>query len=187
MSIYEKVKESADFIKGKISENPTIGLILGSGLGVLADEIENPVKIAYEDIPNFPVSTVKGHAGQLVIGKLQGVQVIAMQGRFHFYEGYSMEKVTFPVRVMKFLGVKYLFVSNAAGGLNPAYKTSDLMIITDHINYFPTNPLIGKNHEELGVRFPDMSKTYDRVLISKAQQIAQENTRYLYYLALYHY
>jgi purine-nucleoside phosphorylase len=171
----DKIKSTADFLMKKIGHASEVGIILGSGLGKLAERIENPVALEYKDIPNFPVSTVEGHKGKLVFGQLGGKNVVAMQGRFHFYEGYSMDQVTFPVRVMKFLGVKYLFVSNAAGGLNPAYKASDMMIITDHINYFPTNPLIGKNFAELGPRFPDMSKTYDRILISKAQQISQEN------------
>lgn len=162
------------FIKEKISFQPEIGLILGSGLGVLADEIENPIKIPYNEIPGFPVSTVEGHAGQLVIGTLQGKRVITMQGRFHYYEGYSLEKVTFPVRVMKELGVKSLIVTNAAGGVNESFKPGDLMIITDHINNFGDNPLIGPNDPNQGVRFPDMSTAYNKTYTKLAQSVAEK-------------
>ena len=148
--------ETRSYLESKMQAKPEIGLILGSGLGVLADEIENPIAIPYGDIPNFPVSTVEGHAGQLVFGTLEGKQVVAMQGRFHFYEGYSMEMVTFPVRVMKAIGVETLIVTNAAGACNEAFEPGDLMLITDHINFFGTNPLIGKNVDEMGPRFPDM-------------------------------
>ena len=170
-----KFRESADFILSKINSKPEFGIILGSGLGGLANKIEDSVAIDYKDIPNFPVSTVEGHAGRLIIGKLGGRDVLAMQGRFHYYEGYSMQEVTFPVRVMKFLGVKYLFVSNAAGGLNPDFKVGDIMLINDHINYFGDNPLIGKNIDELGTRFPDFSKVYNKDLIAKAKEIAVTN------------
>jgi purine-nucleoside phosphorylase len=166
------IETSALYIKEKITTNPTIGLILGSGLGVLADEIENPIKIQYGDIPGFPVSTVEGHAGQLVSGTINGKNVIVMQGRFHFYEGYSLEKVTFPVRVMKELGVTTLIVTNAAGGINEAFLPGDLMIITDHINNMGTNPLIGENDSELGVRFPDMSECYSKELRQLALNVA---------------
>jgi purine-nucleoside phosphorylase len=166
------VEKSANYIKEKLNEAPTIGLILGSGLGVLADEINNPVSIPYHEIPEFPVSTVEGHAGQLVIGDLEGVQVVAMQGRFHFYEGYSLNKVTFPVRVMKELGVKVVIVTNASGGVNTSFKPGDLMIITDHINNMSQNPLIGKNDSEYGVRFPDMSNAYCPELRKKAKEVA---------------
>ncbi|MBP3929888.1 MAG: purine-nucleoside phosphorylase, partial [Peptostreptococcaceae bacterium] len=142
-NLYERIQESAEYIKSKINNTPEIGLILGSGLGVLGDEIENQVIIKYDEIPNFPVSTVEGHSGQLVIGNLEGKFVIAMQGRFHFYEGYSMETVTFPVRVMKELGVKTVIVTNAAGGANKDFKPGDLMIIKDHINLSGNHPLIG--------------------------------------------
>ncbi|UOE96127.1 purine-nucleoside phosphorylase [Alkalihalobacillus sp. LMS39] len=155
-----KINESAGFIKNKITGTPKIGLILGSGLGELADEIENAVKIPYEEIPNFPVSTVEGHAGQLVLGQLKGKQVVAMQGRFHYYEGYTMQEVTFPVRVMKQLGVELLVVTNACGGMNKSFAPGDLMLIEDHINMTGANPLIGPNHEKLGPRFPDMSQAY---------------------------
>jgi len=171
----EAIKNTAEFIQSKVRIKPEIGIILGTGLGGLVNEIEIVDMLDYHDIPNFPVSTVEGHKGRLVFGKLGGKNVVAMQGRFHFYEGYSMQEVTFPVRVMKFLGIKYLFVSNASGGLNPEYNAGDLMIITDHINNFPINPLIGKNFDELGVRFPDMSEAYSKPLIEKALKIAKEN------------
>ncbi len=170
-----KIKDTADFLKTKIKISPEIAIILGSGLGGLGNKIENAVKIKYQDIPNFPVSTVEGHSGQLVFGKLAGRNVVAMQGRFHYYEGYGMKEVTFPVRVMHFLGVKKLIVSNAAGGLNPNFKQGDLMIITDHINNFPEHPLRGKNFDELGVRFPDMSKVYNAEYVKIAERIAEEN------------
>ncbi|MCY9196233.1 purine nucleoside phosphorylase I, inosine and guanosine-specific [Bacillus atrophaeus] len=170
----QKIEQAAAFIKQHAPQSPKIGLILGSGLGILADEIEGAVKLKYEDIPDFPVSTVEGHVGQLVFGTLEGVSVVAMQGRFHFYEGYSMDKVTFPVRVMKELGVEALIVTNAAGGINTAFRAGDLMIITDHINYMGTNPLIGPNEADFGVRFPDMSSAYDKDLSQLAEKMAQE-------------
>ncbi|AKL85027.1 PunA [Bacillus atrophaeus UCMB-5137] len=170
----QKIEQAAAFIKQHAPQSPKIGLILGSGLGILADEIEGAVKLKYEDIPDFPVSTVEGHAGQLVFGTLEGVSVVAMQGRFHFYEGYSMDKVTFPVRVMKELGVEALIVTNAAGGINTAFRAGDLMIITDHINFMGTNPLIGPNEADFGVRFPDMSSAYDKDLSQLAEKMAQE-------------
>jgi purine-nucleoside phosphorylase len=169
---FEKIQNAASFLKEKYSKTPKLGLILGSGLGVLADEIENPVKIPYNQIPDFPVSTVEGHAGQLVFGLLNGVEVVAMQGRFHYYEGYSFDKVTFPVRVMKELGVDTLIVTNAAGGVNESYVPGDLMIITDHINFTGNNPLIGPNDSRLGARFPDMSEAYSKDLRSTAKEIA---------------
>ncbi|WP_203287765.1 purine-nucleoside phosphorylase [Metabacillus sp. cB07] len=170
----QEIKQSAEFMKEKVTNLPEIGLILGSGLGVLADEIENPVKIPYEDIPNFPVSTVEGHAGQLVFGTLKGANVAAMQGRFHFYEGYDMKKVTFPVRVLKEMGVKTIIVTNAAGGVNESFEPGDLMIISDHINNMGTSPLIGPNDSDLGVRFPDMSQAYSRDLRTLAKNAASE-------------
>lgn len=170
--VLEKAKETTQFIQGKITTKPTIGLILGSGLGELALEIEESVAIPYEEIPNFPVSTVEGHAGQLVIGKLNGKTVVAMQGRFHFYEGYSMQEVTFPVRVMKLLGVSTIIVTNACGGMNPAFSPGDLMIITDHINMTGANPLIGANEKEFGPRFPDMSTAYTREFIPMIEEVA---------------
>lgn len=170
----QKIERAAAFIKEHVKETPKIGLILGSGLGVLADEIEEAVKLTYETIPDFPVSTVEGHAGQLVMGTLEGVQVIAMQGRFHYYEGYSMDQVTFPVRVMRALGVESLIVTNAAGGINTEFRAGDLMIITDHINFTGTNPLIGPNEAEFGARFPDMSEAYDKELSNLAEKTADE-------------
>ncbi|MHA6251045.1 purine-nucleoside phosphorylase [Oceanobacillus sp. CAU 1775] len=168
------IKNASSFIKEKLNHSPTIGLILGSGLGVLADEIKNPVAIPYEEIPGFPVSTVSGHEGKLVIGELEGKHVIAMQGRFHYYEGYSIDKVTFPVRVMKELGIESIVVTNAAGGVNTNYKPGDLMLITDHINNTGTNPLIGSNNDSLGVRFPDMSQSYDKEYIALAEESAKK-------------
>ncbi|MED3551174.1 purine-nucleoside phosphorylase [Cytobacillus praedii] len=169
---FEKIENAASFLKGKYDQTPQIGLILGSGLGVLADEIENPVKIPYNEIPDFPVSTVEGHAGQLVFGLLNGIHVVAMQGRFHYYEGYSFEKVTFPVRVMKELGIGQLIVTNAAGGVNESFSPGDLMLISDHINNMGSNPLIGPNDSRLGVRFPDMSEAYSAELRQMAKGIA---------------
>ncbi|MBS4215787.1 purine-nucleoside phosphorylase [Neobacillus rhizophilus] len=169
---YENIQKAVSFLREKYVSAPKIGLILGSGLGVLAEEIEQPVKIPYREIPDFPVSTVEGHAGQLVFGLLNGVEAVAMQGRFHFYEGYSMDKVTFPVRVMKELGVEILIVTNAAGGVNESFTPGDLMIITDHINNMGTNPLIGPNDSHFGVRFPDMSEAYTKELRTMAKEIA---------------
>ncbi|AZV44206.1 purine nucleoside phosphorylase [Peribacillus asahii] len=170
--MYEQLEKAAAFIKSKITDVPSVGLILGSGLGVLAAEIEQPIVLPYQEIPNFPVSTVEGHAGKLVIGKLSGKTVVAMQGRFHFYEGYSMSQVTFPVRVMKLLGVETLIVTNAAGSVNESFTPGDLMLITDHINCMGTNPLIGSNDARFGPRFPDMSEAYNKELRSLAKQIA---------------
>jgi purine-nucleoside phosphorylase len=166
------IEQAAQFLKEKFSTPPQIGLILGSGLGVLADEIEQAIKIPYGDIPGFPVSTVEGHAGQLVYGQLEGATVLAMQGRFHYYEGYSFDKVTFPVRVMKALGVTQLIVTNAAGGVNESFQPGDLMIISDHINNMGGNPLIGPNDPELGVRFPDMTEAYSKRLRQLAKDVA---------------
>ncbi|WP_286171883.1 purine-nucleoside phosphorylase [Gracilibacillus phocaeensis] len=169
----KQLNEATNFLQQRINGKPAIGLILGSGLGVLADEITEDTKIKYEEIPGFPVSTVEGHAGQLVIGQLDGVEVIAMQGRFHYYEGYGLDAVTFPVRVMKELGVSTLIVTNAAGGVNQSLEPGDLMLITDHINNTGQNPLIGENVAEHGVRFPDMSTAYDRDLQAIANQTAE--------------
>ena len=167
-----EIKSIASFIQHKFNFEPQIGIILGTGLGGLAKEIDVVGELPYEDIPNFPVSTVEGHHGKLILGNLGGKRVIAMQGRFHYYEGYSMQEVVLPVRVMKFMGIQCLLVSNACGGVNPDYKIGDLMIIRDHINLFPDSPLRGKNIDELGPRFPDMSKAYDKGLVAKAQEIA---------------
>ncbi|GED29506.1 purine-nucleoside phosphorylase [Brevibacillus centrosporus] len=166
--------EAVAYIQPKLEEKPTIGLVLGSGLGVLADEIENPVIIPYNEIPGFTVSTVVGHKGQLVIGKLQGKQVVAMQGRFHFYEGHGLDAVVFPIRVMKLLGVETIIVTNAAGGINENYDPGNLMLISDHINMTFRNPLIGPNDDEMGARFPDMSEAYSKELRQIAKQVASE-------------
>lgn len=171
MSI-ESIKQTTAYISEKLHVQPKVGLILGSGLGVLADEIEQSVKIKYTDIPGFPESTVEGHAGQLVIGELQGLPVLAMQGRFHYYEGYGLDKVTFPVRVMKELGIETVVVTNAAGGINSSFSPGDLMLITDHINNVGANPLIGPNDQEYGVRFPDMSTAYNGQLREMAKKAA---------------
>lgn len=170
----QNIKESANFITEKTNFIPEIGIILGTGLGGLVSEIEIEHSLPYNEIPNFPLSTVEGHSGRLILGILGGKKVVAMQGRFHFYEGYSMEKVTLPVRVMKFLGIKNLILSNASGGVNPDYEVGDLMILEDHICLIP-NPLIGANLDELGPRFPDMSDPYCKDMIQIAQKIASEN------------
>lgn len=169
----EKIQETAAFLKGKMHTHPETAIILGTGLGSLVNEITEKYEIGYETIPNFPVSTVEGHSGKLIFGKLGNKDIMAMQGRFHFYEGYAMKEVTFPIRVMKELGIKTLFVSNAAGGMNPDFEIGDLMIITDHINFFPEHPLRGKNIP-YGPRFPDMSEAYNKNLILQADQIAIE-------------
>lgn len=169
----EKIQETATFLRSRIHTNPKTAIILGTGLGKLAEEITDKYEISYQDIPNFPVSTVEGHSGKLIFGKLGDKDIMAMQGRFHFYEGYSMKEVTFPIRVMKELGIRTLFVSNAAGGMNPDFEIGDLMIITDHINFFPEHPLRGKNIP-YGPRFPDMSEAYSKELIQKADKIAEE-------------
>ena len=170
----QQIKESANFIKDTTKFTPEVGIILGTGLGGLVSEINIEHTIPYDKIPHFPLSTVEGHSGRLILGTLGGKKVIAMQGRFHFYEGYSIEKVTLPVRVMKLLGIEKLIVSNASGGVNPNFEVGDLMILEDHICLIP-NPLIGTNIEELGPRFPDMSESYDKNLIHLAEQIASEN------------
>ena len=171
----QTIKNTADFISEKTKFRPEIGIILGTGLGGLVDEIDIRHAISYHDIPNFPVSTVEGHSGKLIFGELGGKNVIALQGRFHFYEGYSMNEVVFPVRVMKFLGIEKLIVSNACGGVNPSFEIGDIMLIADHINLFPTNPLIGPNIDELGPRFPDMSEAYSKELITLAEKVAVKN------------
>lgn len=169
-----KIERAKTFIEEKISSKPKVGLILGSGLGGLADEINDPVKIKYEMIPGFPVSTVEGHAGQLVVGELKGLTVLAMQGRFHYYEGYPLVEVTFPVRVMKALGIETLVVTNAAGGVNQSFTPGDLMLINDHINNVGANPLIGPNDSKLGVRFPDMSTAYTPSLQELVREVAKD-------------
>ena len=170
----EKIMAAADYIAAKLEgRKPFAGIVLGSGLGKLADKIENQIVIPYSEIPGFPVSTAVGHKGNFIAGELGGKFVVAMQGRFHFYEGYPMELVILPIRVMKVLGIQYLFVSNAAGGVNFDYKVGDLMVITDHISHLP-NPLIGPNLEEFGPRFPDMTRPYDLRLRKMALEIAEE-------------
>ena len=171
----ENIQEAVDFIRNKTDFQPDYGVILGTGLGALADEIDVTSEMDYKDIPHFPLATIEFHSGKLIFGHLEGKAVVVMKGRFHFYEGYNMKQVTFPVRVLKLLGIKKLFVSNAAGSLNPAYELSDLMIINDHINLQTENPLVGENLNELGDRFPDMSEPYDRALVSKGLTIAKEN------------
>ncbi len=174
MTFVEKINDAAEYLKDKLPEKPCVGMILGSGLGILAEEIQEAITISYSDIPYFPQSTVHGHAGELVCGFLMGKYVIVMKGRFHYYEGYSMEKVTFPVRVMKALGVETILVTNAAGGVNKSFSPGDLMIIEDHVNFSFDNPLMGKNFEALGPRFPDMSNAYDKDLVAIAQEVAKE-------------
>ena len=173
--ILDQLKETAKFLQGQYPDKPSVGIVLGSGLGNFIDEIEVEKEVAYADIPHFPVSTVEGHKGKLVFGKLSGKTVVAMAGRFHFYEGYSAQDVVFPIRVMKLLGVETLLLSNAAGAVNTTYKVGDIMIIRDHISFFTPNPLIGKNIDELGPRFPDMSEPYKRSLIQQAKVIAAKN------------
>ena len=171
----EQIKSTTESIHKQTNNfAPQVGIILGTGLGGLVKEIQIEYSLPYENIPNFPVSTVEGHSGKLIFGTLGGKKVVAMQGRFHYYEGYTMQQVTFPVRVMKFLGIQQLFVSNASGGVNPAFDIGEIMIINDHVNLFP-NPLIGKNISELGTRFPEMSEAYDKGLISRAKAIAAKN------------
>ncbi|MDY3858179.1 MAG: purine-nucleoside phosphorylase [Muribaculaceae bacterium] len=170
----EKIRQTADFIRSKVDNMPKIAIILGTGLGPLADLIEDKTVIHYKDIPNFPVSTVQGHAGNFIFGTLAGKRVMAMQGRFHYYEGYDMKTVTFPVRVMRALGVEILIVSNAAGGMNKEFEVGDVMVITDHINLFPENPLRGKNYEELGTRFPAMTEAYSKRLVALADKVAAD-------------
>ncbi len=175
MSYIEQVRAAADYIRGKLNGKlPELGMILGSGLGELANQIEKPVYIDYGEIPHFPVSTVEGHAGRFAVGELEGKTVIAMQGRFHFYEGYSMRTVVLPVYAMKLLGVKAVVVTNACGGMNRAFEAGDLMLIRDHINMTGANPLIGANEPELGPRFPDMSQAYDRELGELALRLAEK-------------
>lgn len=172
----EKIQETATFIREKVGgEMPKVAIVLGSGLGNLADKIDIKAAIPYGEIPNFPVSTVEGHKGQLIFGMLGKKYVMAMQGRFHYYEGYSMKEATFPIRVMKAIGVKVLCVSNAAGGMNPNFRVGDVMLITDHINLFPDHPLRGKNYNELGPRFPAMNEAYSHRIIDLAREIAKKN------------
>ncbi len=174
LDLGQKVKETSAAIRKRVNLKPTLGIILGTGLGELVKEIKAKKSIPYDELPNFPVSTVESHENQLVFGRIGGKNLLAMQGRFHFYEGYSMQEVTFPVRVMKALGVKTLIVSNASGGMNPEFKAGDIMLITDHINLMGDNPLIGPNDDRLGPRFPDMVEPYDGKLIELAERAAVE-------------
>jgi purine-nucleoside phosphorylase len=170
-----KLQETVDFIKSKYTKTPKAGIILGSGLGGLVNDVEVELSLEYSEIPNFPLSTVQGHGGKLLFGKLNNVEVVMLSGRFHYYEGYNMQEVTLPVRVMKALGCELLVVSNAAGGMKKEFAVGDLMIITDHINLFPEHPLRGRNNENLGPRFPDMTEPYDLDLVEKAKTIAAAN------------
>ncbi|MBW7840348.1 MAG: purine-nucleoside phosphorylase [Chitinophagaceae bacterium] len=171
----KKIYEAVQYIQARTTIQPAVGIVLGSGLGSFTSEIQAECEIPYGEIPNFPVSTVEGHQGKLIFGTLSGKKVVAMAGRFHYYEGYSVDEVVFPIRVMKFLGIKNLFVSNAAGGTHPDFHVGDLMIINDHISFFTPNPLVGKNDNDLGPRFPDMSEPYKKDLINKAKDIARAN------------
>ncbi|MEG0137074.1 purine-nucleoside phosphorylase [Cetobacterium sp.] len=170
--MFEKVLETTQYLENRVTNRPKIAIILGSGLGGLVDYVENKVVIPYKEIPNFPVSTVAGHAGELVFGTINGVEVLVMKGRFHYYEGYNMKQVTYPQYVFKQFGIETMIVSNAAGGANKTFKPGTLMIINDHINFFGTSPLIGSNDERFGPRFPDMSETYNKGLIEKAKEVA---------------
>jgi purine-nucleoside phosphorylase len=169
----EKINETTEFLKGRGFINPDAGIVLGTGLGGLSAKMENCIEVDYKDIPNFPVSTVEGHAGKLIFGDFGKKKIVVMKGRFHFYEGYRQEHIALPIRVLKYLGIKCLFLSNAAGGVNPNFMIGDIMIITDHINLLP-NPLIGKNDDRIGARFPDMGEAYDKYLIKKALIIAED-------------
>ena len=172
--MFKEIQEATNYIKSKISSSPEAGIIMGSGLGGLADKIEIECIIDYSDVPHFPLSTVEGHAGKLIVGKLGGKTIVAMAGRFHYYEGYTMNQVVLPIRVMKFLGIETLFLSNASGGVNPEFEIGDIMIQNDHINLFGDNPLMGPNFNDLGPRFPDMSEPYSLSLIKMAFDIGKE-------------
>ncbi|HOS84144.1 MAG TPA: purine-nucleoside phosphorylase [Bacteroidales bacterium] len=174
MNIDNRYSDTLSYIQSCTQLQPRVCIILGSGLGDLVNHLTIELSIPYSKIPHFPVSTVEGHSGNLLFASIYGISVVIMQGRFHYYEGYSMQQITYPIRIMKLLGVTHLFVSNATGGLNPQYRTGDLMILRDHINFFPEHPLRGINDDAFGVRFPDMSQVYSLELITKAQQIAQE-------------
>jgi purine-nucleoside phosphorylase len=172
--MFEKINETTEFLRSKGINNPDAGIILGTGLGGLTAKIENRIEIDYKDIPHFPVSTVEGHEGKLIFGDFGRKKIVAMKGRLHYYEGYGPDQVALPVRVLKYLGIKCLFLSNAAGGVNPSFQIGDIMIITDHISLLP-NPLVGQNDDRIGPRFPDMGEAYDKYLIKKALIIAQEH------------
>jgi purine-nucleoside phosphorylase len=175
MNLFDKLNEATAYLQSYNDAHAKIGVVLGSGLGNFVQEIQVQHEVPYKNIPHFPVSTVEGHSGKLIFGTIAGKAIIAMSGRFHFYEGYSPEEVSFPIRVMKFLGVETVLISNAAGGVNPAFKVGELMIITDHIAFATKNPLLGKNDDRLGPRFPDMSEPYKKTLIDKARKIAREH------------
>ena len=174
-SYLRQIAEAYDFIKAKVKSVPQVGIILGTGLGGLVKEIDVSLEIPYQTIPHFPVSTVESHEGKLIFGELGGKQVMAMQGRFHYYEGYTMQQITFPIRIMKKMGINTLLISNASGGMNPLFRKGDLMIIEDHINLLGTNPLIGQNLDKFGPRFPDMSEPYSKRLIALAEKVALDN------------
>ncbi len=174
--LIDKINETVSYLKSKGMETPEVGIILGTGLGKMVDEINLEVDLHYEDIPHFPVSTVEFHKGRLLYGEMAGKKIMAMQGRFHFYEGYTTQEITFPVRVMKQIGIKYLIISNAGGSMNPAFKKGSLMLLDDHINLLGTGPLIGPNHEMLGPRFPDMSQPYDMKLNNLFEKFSQEES-----------
>jgi purine-nucleoside phosphorylase len=173
-NIFQQLTETTAFIKSKYAVVPTVGIILGSGLGNFIQELRVDFEISYQDLPHFPVSTVEGHSGKLIFGKIAERNIVVMAGRFHYYEGYSTQQVIFPVRVMKMLGVETLFISNAAGGVNTEFRVGDLMIIKDHISFFTVNPLLGKNEDAIGTRFPDMSEPYSKELITKARSTAKQ-------------
>lgn len=179
--LMQQLHETANFIRSRFNASASIGIILGSGLSNLAEKIEVAASIPYAEIPHFPVSTVEGHSGKLILGKLGGKDVLVMAGRFHFYEGYTAQQVAYPVRVMRMLGIETLLLSNAAGGVNPVFNVGDLMVINDHISFFTPNPLLGKNEDELGVRFPDMSEPYSKELIQQLTTIADANNISLHY------
>ena len=171
--LMQQLNETVTYIRSRYATTPQVGIVLGSGLGNLAAEMLVEEEIAYNDIPHFPVSTVEGHSGKLLFGELSGKKVLVMAGRFHFYEGYTAQQVSYPVRVMKMLGIQTLLLSNAAGGVNPSFRVGDLMLIKDHISFFVTNPLLGRNEADLGTRFPDMSEPYSKSLLGKARAIGQ--------------
>ncbi|MDR2868635.1 MAG: purine-nucleoside phosphorylase [Bacteroidales bacterium] len=175
MTLLEKIQDSARFLSEKMGNKSKVAIVLGSGLGGLVDYLKPNYAITYKEIPHFPVSTVRGHSGTLIQGTLNGVEVLVMNGRFHYYEGYAMQEVTFPIRVFKAMGIKHVILSNAAGGMNPTFNVGDVMLIKDHINFFGTNPLLGHNEEQLGPRFPDMSEAYSREMIQLAKKIAEEH------------
>ncbi len=174
MDYVQMVKESTEFVRSKLKNDPKIAIVLGSGLSKIKESVDISLTIKYSDIPHFPVSTAPGHTGEMIFGKWNGVDVVLMNGRFHFYEGYSMKEIAIPIRLFQLLGVRYLFITNAAGGLNHSFEPGHPMIITDHINFMGDNPLIGKNFEEWGVRFPDMSNVYNSELVNMAENIAKD-------------